>query len=39
MLVLAGYTLTGRKSGTPIILKIYRRGMWLLFFNQSFETF
>jgi hypothetical protein len=20
-------------------LKIYRRGMWLLFFNQSFETF
>jgi hypothetical protein len=19
-------------------LKIYRRGMWLLFFNQSFET-
>jgi hypothetical protein len=20
-------------------LKIYRRGMWLLFFNQSLETF
>jgi hypothetical protein len=20
-------------------LKIYRRGMWFLFFNQSFETF
>jgi hypothetical protein len=20
-------------------LKIYRRGMWLLFFNQPFETF
>jgi hypothetical protein len=27
------------KAERHYYLKIYRRGMWLLFFNQSFETF